>query len=606
MILPRMPKPGLWAGLFALGLGLNILLGWHGWPAVLHGSLNDPDSYMRLVRLRQGIAAGHLVNIVKRDDGGAGVLVEWSRLLDIMLWVMAAPLQPFLGWTKALFVAGVASGPLAVGALGVALAFAARPLAEDRLLWAAPLAAAVLPGLLSFAAPGVVHYHILLLALIAACAGCGLRAARGGSWAGFFAGVFGGLGIWMTPETMPFILAVFSALLLRWAEPGLQKRLAPILLVCAAGFIDMLAFGFAFDPPQGGYLQMEIDRLSMVYVLLGIGLLAAAQALGRLPRWNLGRHERLAGLGIGLGVVLLWVALFPKVAEGPYGLMSAEDRRRFFGVMLETRPLAGARDMVAYLLPGVLAFGYALWRAARPERFWPDQETAWWAGWPWAYLALVTLVSLVLADRFLLFIEFPAGIAAALLPVALSEAGQRWRARPTAAMTARFAVLAAVLLLPELPALAGAKPAASSHTASCSLRHIDQLLGNDKGVIVLAEAEDTPELLYRTPVETVGSLYQHGVAAYLKSRDAWRSPPGAIEPAAVAATGARLVLFCPQAGSPPAGSPPAGSPSATRYAPVQDLPPDTLWDALNTGAPPPWLFPRNADPATGWVVYEIH
>jgi hypothetical protein len=605
-----MPKPGLWTGLFALGACLNILLGWHGWSGVLHGSLNDPDSYMRLVRLRQGIAAGHLVNIVKRDDGGAGVLVEWSRLLDILLWICAAPLQPFLGWSRALFVAGVASGPLAVGALGIALAFAARPLAEDRLLWSAPVAAALLPGLLSFAAPGVVHYHILLLALIAACAGSGLRAARGvvggASWSGFFTGLFGGLAIWMTPETMPFILAVFGALLLRWAEPpwqalGRQARLAPILVVAGAGFIDMLAFGFAFDPPQGGYLKVEIDRLSIVYVLLGIGVLAAAQALSRLPRWNLGQYERLVGLGIAAGVILLWVAVFPQVAEGPYGLMSADDRRRFFGVMLETRPLHGAPDMVAFLLPGVLAFGYALWRAARPDRFWPDQfgphqygpdqKPAWWAGWPWAYLALVTLISVALADRFLLFTEFPAGIAAALLPVALSEAGQRWRARPAAAMAARLAVLAAVLLLPELPALAGSKPAASPHAASCSLRHIDQLLGRDKGVIVLAEVQDTPELLYRTPVETVGSLYQHGVAAYLASRAAWRSPPGATEPAAVAATGARLVLFCPK---------------SSRYAPVQDLPPTTLWDALNAGTPPPWLFPRNADPASGWVVYEIH
>lgn len=587
----RLPRPGLFAGLFALGAGLNILLGWHGWPAVLHGSLNDPDSYMRLVRLRAGIAAGHMVNIVKRDDGGAGVLVEWSRLLDILLWILAAPLQPFLGWSRALYVAGVASGPLAVGALGVALAFAAQPLAEDRLLWAAPVAGALLPGLLSFAAPGVVHYHILLIALIAASAGCGLRAARGAAWFGFSTGLFGGLAIWMTPETMPFILAIFLALLFRWMEPGRQARLAPVLLVAAAGFIDVMAFGFALDPPQGGYLNMEIDRLSMVYVLLGLGLLAAAQALGRLPRWNLGPYQRLAGLGIAAGVILLWVACFPKVAEGPYGLMSADDRRRFFGVMLETRPLHGFADAVAFLWPGILAFGYAIWRAARRIGFWPDQKTARWEGWPWAYLALVTLVSLLLADRFLLFTEFPAGIAAALLPVALSEAGQRWRTRPAAAMAARLAVLAAVLLLPELPALAGPRAGPPTQAASCSLRHIDQLLGDDKGVIVLAEAQDTPELLYRTPVETVGSLYQHGVAAYLTSSNAWRSPPGATEPPAVAATRARLVLFCP---------------SPTRYAPVQDLPPNTLWDALNAGTPPPWLFPRNADPASGWVVYAIH
>ena len=43
-----------WAGLFLIGAGLNIVAGLHGWPAVLAGHLNDPDSYMRLLRDRAG------------------------------------------------------------------------------------------------------------------------------------------------------------------------------------------------------------------------------------------------------------------------------------------------------------------------------------------------------------------------------------------------------------------------------------------------------------------------------------------------------------------------------------------------------------------------
>ena len=184
----RIPARG-WAGLFLLGAGLNILVGLPGWPAVLAGNLVDPDSYMRLERLLQGIAQGHLRNTVGRDDSGAGVVVEWSRLFDLLLWAMAAPLAIFLGWRQALFAAGVALGPLGVGALGLALAFAARPFSATGYLWAAPVAAALLPGLQCFAAPGVVHYHILLLALIALTAGLTARAWDGDSgwrfWRGF-------------------------------------------------------------------------------------------------------------------------------------------------------------------------------------------------------------------------------------------------------------------------------------------------------------------------------------------------------------------------------------------------------------------------------------
>jgi hypothetical protein len=133
-------------------------------------------------------------------------------------------------------------------------------------------------------------------------------------------------------------------------------------------------------------------------------------------------------------------------------------------------------------------------------------------------------------------------------------------------------------------------PAAGKAAPSCDLRHIAPLLADATGQVVLAEAQNTPELLYRTGVLTVGSLYQHGLPAYFRARDAWRSVPGATPPAAVTATGAKFVLFCPAAG---------------RYALVQDLPKTTLWDALAANQPPPWLVLTAQDPATGWRLYKL-
>jgi hypothetical protein len=588
----------IFPGLFLLAAGLNILLGLHDWPAVLAGSLNDPDSYMRLVRLEQGIRAGHLVITVARDDSGAGVMVEWSRLLDMLLWLMAAPLAPFIGWHRALFAAGVAFGPLTVGGLGATLAYAVEPFAGRRFLWSAAVAAAVLPGILTFAVPGVVHYHILLLVLIALTAALVARAWPGHSGYGFLAGISGGFAIWLTPETMPFVLMAFAALLLRW----LHHRIGATLLACAAGFVDVLVFGLTIDPPQGGYGVPEIDRLSLVYALLGLLLLAGTGALWRLDKYP-ETWRRWAGLALMAGLLAAWVAMFPKVAMGPYGIMSPEDMKKFFGVMLELQPVRGM-DRIIYLAPGGLALGYALWRAAArplPEERRLDlntlitpkliQPTARRGRALWLYIAACTLVALVLGVKFLLFVCFSACNAAALLPLALSEVSLRLEQQPNRAMLGRLAVLLAALGVPELAAMAQPDPAAASGIAypACTLRHIAPLLAPAGHAIVLAEAQDTPELLYRTPVETVGSLYQHGVPGYLRARDAWRSPPGDAEPAAVAATGAAYVLFCPQ---------------AARYAPVADLPKTTLWDALEANTPPPWLIPSGTD-AAGWRLYRI-
>jgi hypothetical protein len=559
--------------LFLLGAALDILVGLHGWGFVLAGNLNDPDSYMRLLRIEQGLHAGHLVNIVARDGSGAGTLVEWSKLLDFLLIAMAAPLAVFIGWHKALFWAGVALGPLGVGALGTALAYAVEPFTAVEFLYAAPVAAAVLPGITTFAAPGVVHYHILLLALIALAAGLAVRAWWGERFYGFLAGVAGGFAIWLTPETMPFVLMVYAALLFRWVQGGFGL----VLVTTAAGLVDVLGFALAIDPPQGGYGVAEIDRLSLVYVVMGLLFLGGAAAGFELERRAF-RHWRSLELALLALLFIGWIALFPRVAMGPYGIMSPADMRRFFGVMLELQPVRGA-DLVLYLMPGALALLYALWRArAARGRF---------LG---LYLALCTAVALALGVKFIIFVGFAPCVAAALLPVALGEVSLRWGARRLAGPAARLAVLALIIGVPLVSAVAMPAPSkAAKGKPACGLHDIGALLDPLGHAVVLADMEITPELLYRTPVETVGSLYQHGVPAYLRAYDAWRAVPGATEPAAVAATNAAYVLFCP---------------AATRFRPVADLPPDTLWDALQAGRIPPWLTLAGTN-AQGWRLYRI-
>ena len=224
-------------------------------------------------------------------------------------------MAPWLGWHKALFAAGVATGPLSAGLLGAGLAFAAAPVSERGWLWVAPVIGPLVPGIRGFASFGVIHYHIAQLALVAITAGFALRAKDGGASAAWGAGIAGGFALWMMPETMPF-------------------------------------------------------------VLLGYG------ALG-------------------------YVWLF--------------------------RPIGGA------------------------------------------------------IARFVIFQQYPAGFAAGLLPVALSDASARLAARPQRAAFVRIGAIASILLLPYGPALAlaAAKPGSRAKPPSCAMRHIAPLLAPAAGVIVL-------------------------------------------------------------------------------------------------------------------------
>ncbi|MBB5372447.1 hypothetical protein [Acidocella aromatica] len=578
--------------LFLLAAGLNILLGMGAWPSVLAGNLQDPDSYMRLLRIEQGIRAGHLLTSVAGDQSGAGVMVEWSRLLDMLLWLMAAPLTPFIGWHKALFAAGLALGPLGVGFLGAVLAWAVEPFALRRYLWSAALAAAVLPGIVTIAVPGVVHYHVLLLAMIALTAGFTARAWRDNSWAGFLAGLSGGFAIWLTPETMPFVLMAYASLLLRWfTTPN-----ATVLFTTAAGCFDVLMVGLFIDPPAGGYFAPEVDRLSCVYAAMGLLFLAGASMLTRLPnrRWR-----GVAGFVVLAALFGVWVAIFPGVVLGPYGILPPNQAQAFFGVITEQMPVHG-RDAVMFLFPGAAALAYALWRGLRrhdrvralltPEMLKPRGD----GRVIWLYLALCGAVALVLGAKFLLFVGFSTIFAAAMLPVALSQASVGLAEKPLFASLARVGLLALVFGVPELAAIANASPKQTAATPvrnypSCKLHNIAPLLAQAAGDVVLAGPEAAPELLYRTHVQTVGSLFHHGIAGYMRDRAAWRAVPGIAVPPEVTATGAAYVLFCP---------------SPARYLLVADLPKATLWDTLEAGTPPPWLSAagRNAE---GWTLYKI-
>jgi hypothetical protein len=571
----------LYGAIALAGALMEILASGRSVALVLHGGLIDPDSFMRLVRIEQGIRLGHLLNMVQRDDGGVPLLIEWSRLFDAVIVALAAPLVPWLGWHHALFVAGVATGPLSAGCFSAAAAFAIAPIAQRRWLWMVPLVGLLLPGLRGFATFGIIHYHIAQIAAVAATSGFALRAGMGRAAAYAPCGIAGGVALWLMPETMPFVLLCFVGLGSVW----LFQPIGAALLRLGLWFAATLAVALLLDPPHGGIMIAEIDRLSIVYATLGLAVATAGIWLNRLDRWRLqARRRGSAGVAGALAVFALWLAVFPGVALGPYGVIPARDMAVFFGHMSETQPVDTLPEAAMLLGPGLLALAYTGYRAGRARR---DHLH----GVLWLLLSAGVALSLALTARFVIFQQYPAGFAAALLPVALSEASIRWKAQPRRAAGARIGAIGLVLIAPYAPsfAVAAIAPAAGAKPPACRLRHIAPMLRAEAGAVVLSPPETVPELLYRTRIIAVGSLYQHGIAGYLRAWHAWRAP-ATTESTAFAASDATFVLFCP------------GGP----HDPLADhAQPTALWSLLSTGHTPPWLIPIAQDGANGFRLYRV-
>ncbi|HKS89709.1 MAG TPA: hypothetical protein VJR70_09740, partial [Stellaceae bacterium] len=130
---------------FATATLLAAAIGLRAFPAVLQGSLVNPDTYMRLVRLREMLSQHALVYVVPRDSAGAGTVLHWSHLIDAILLLLAAPFAPVSSGEAALHAAALAFGPLSIGLLAAAVAWAAAPFSDRRWRWLVPLLAVLSP-----------------------------------------------------------------------------------------------------------------------------------------------------------------------------------------------------------------------------------------------------------------------------------------------------------------------------------------------------------------------------------------------------------------------------------------------------------------------------
>jgi hypothetical protein len=206
----------------------------------------------------------------------------------------------------------------------------------------------------------------------------------------------------------------------------------------------------------------------------------------------------------------------------------------------------------------------------------------------WLYGAICGAVVLVLGLLYVRFVVYAQVLGAAAAPIALSLVARRYASECLRDALNRVGALALFTIAPLTPALGWPSPEDAARS-TCIVQGMVPALARLPGAIVLTGVSDTPELLWLTPVRTVGSLYHRSVDGFLRARDAWRTGISDTVPDALKATGVTHVLACELMGA--------------RSKLVSDLPPDTLEDRLSRRAVPPWL--KEEARAGGYALYRI-
>ncbi|MGQ0849712.1 MAG: hypothetical protein ACT4OP_11440 [Actinomycetota bacterium] len=554
--------------------------------------LIDTDGHMRAVRVLDLVSRenGWFDGWVHQANAPFGHSMHWTRALDLLLIMLAAPLVPFAGWRDAIYAAAVVVGPLTHIGLGWAIAWAARPLVGRAAGYLAGLATSIQSGILSYAAAARPDHHLLILVLAVLLAGCVVRILESEA-KGAAGGLVAAAGLWVSPEFLLPLGIGASAVTVNWVLTGRGRAAGRRLGRATLGGLLVVVLVERGPSDLGA---VEYDRVSIVHLGLAVLLWILWEAAAGIHlRTRSGRIGLVFAL-VSLGVASLTV-LFPGFWAGPFVTVPSELERYWLTRVAELAPLwsaAGERVTSSMFLIGStligLFFGGLALRAARAER----RPLA-----PWVFIVLWLVVTTALAWRNIRFVIYPEALAA--VPTAWWAARTLSRLRVTRALPRSllrvalmaFAVAGFAVPVGAARVLEGPAPASPLGTG-CNLHGVVPDLAQVipgpewRRPVVLAGIDAGPELLWRLPVRIVADPYHRNVAGILDAGAAFASSDSAQIAGLLAKHRVELILVC-------------------RNDPLRPVGPDALFSRLLEGSPPNGLDLRRIPVGEPFVLYRV-
>lgn len=572
----------LWLAVIALFVMANVVIEVASGAPVLHGELRGTDSYMRLLRVTHLYETGDWFDhVIPRSNAPYGETLHWTRPADLAFLAGALALEPFFGFTRALFLWAVAISPLLHIAMVMVLVWAVAPVFDGERRFLLILAVIAQIAIWPNGLAGRADHHMLIMLVFAASLGGAWRTLLGELRPGvaFAAGAAAGFGLWLSVEFLVVWAVLFAGLTLCWLRSG--GDLARRGLWHALGLTAVVAVALLVERPPDQWWAVQYDRISVVHLL--VGLLAAAfwaaaalSSAGRAAQTTGGRlMVCVLGAAAAGGVMLL---VFPKFFAGPEVDYDPGLRRIFLDYVNETQPLwptnlRNAGWLLIYLGSAVFVVPLVL------LRLWQGRREAVWRFWLLIALGLLAYLPLAMAMRR--FTGFPAILMAVVMADLLASLMARVRDQGLSRRLLALGVAVPALFFAPVAA-GGALLSADQAEGqdSCRIAPLVRELNRPDGLgakplTVLAMVNFGPRLMYDTQHRVITTPYPRNAAGQL---DAFRIYSATDLDAARRLVEQRhidLIVTCVK-------RPMYGGLSA---------PPDTLDSRLRRGDLPDWLRP---------------
>ncbi len=358
-----------WLGVFGLGALCALLLCLAYRQSIAGLVLSDTDDHMRLQQVRDWIAGQSWFDVTQyRMNPPTGMLMHWSRLLDVPLAAVILAVRPLAGQHVAEIVACVVVPMLTLGVCMLFLAAIARRQVGDHFALLSVPACAFNIGTFYALRPLRIDHHgwqiAAGLAIVWALTDC--RSVRRAALAGLAAAFW----IHVSLEGIVFSALAGAWLGLRWIlRPKEEGYRLPAFLTALAG--SSLAF---FCVAHGGALfdRTFCDAASPVHIaIFALAAGGAAFTVRWEPSTIVRRAAFLASTALACGALYrLWA---PQCMGGPFATMSPFVYRAWYlhvkeGMPLWREPLRDALLWLPFPTVGIAGALFGWRRASGPDQ----------------------------------------------------------------------------------------------------------------------------------------------------------------------------------------------------------------------------------------------
>ncbi|MBS0481818.1 MAG: hypothetical protein JSR96_06615 [Proteobacteria bacterium] len=557
------------------------------WPFISKLRQADPDDTLRLVQVRDLLAGQNWFDLHQyRVNPPDGVVMHWSRLVDLPIAATELILRPLLGAGLAEQAASVIIPLVTFAAILLVLARIAARLFDASLTgYVAMLAGTSFPIVTQILPTRVDHHGWQIVTACIALLGLIDPDHRRG---GKITGAALAIGMAISLELLPLAAlfgAIFALAWLRAPERGARFR----NFAWTLALVSLGAFALTRGPDWTNYCDAVSPAYLAGLVIVAIGTEVTARLGGRsMLRIAIGLG--LTGLAAGAGVL----AIAPACSTGPFSALDPLLTKLWHDNVLEGLPVWWLDNpaMAQWIVPPVAGLAAAMWLCFRTDG--ACRQT-------WLEYLLLLIGSLALGTMVLRSMAFC--IAFALVPLAwlLRTMAQRLETADGLPRKIALGLAMIAIVMPAMPvylaesALGSNKTETQTAEAEAEARHphdpqlaLSAIARLPAGTI-LAPLDEGPWLLLHTPHSVVATGHHRGAPAMHDVMVAFLVDPP-VARGILARHGVRYVML---------------DPATNEVKVYRSMSHHGLAARLSKGDAPDWLKPLPMPRGSGMLAWEV-